>query len=234
MKIDWTIEANDILQVKDFVYSQSNKLFVKNRIFKNIDGAAPNVTVETFWKAIISCLITTQQRSGPGSSVTRFICTDPFLLSFDKCRENKKALDKFVEKIITDFKGLRRAKKIGKEVDHNFKWLENDRWTEVNREINKLKECRNRNPHLSDRTIERNAAWVVSRNMKGFGPKQSRNLWQSLGLTRYEIPIDSRITKWLNQNKFPLKLSASALSDSNYYAFVMDGIQLLCAESNIY
>ena len=33
----------------------------------------------------------------------------------------------------------------------------------------------------------------MSERLAGFGPKQARNLLQGLGLTRYEIPIDSRI-----------------------------------------
>jgi hypothetical protein len=49
-----------------------------------------------------------------------------------------------------------------------------------------------------------------------------------LGLTRHEIPIDSRITKWLNDFGFPVHLSANALADTNYYCFVMDGFQALC------
>ncbi len=67
----------------------------------------------------------------------------------------------------------------------------------------------------------------------GFGPKQSRNLWQTLGLFRYEIPIDSRITKWMNKNIYPFKLSATALSDLNYYEFIMNGIQKLSEECNV-
>ncbi len=234
MKITWEIEANDIRKIKQFVDSQRSKRFVKNRITKNIETPFPSIDKEIFWKAVISCLITTQQRSGPESSVTRFICTTPFPLGLDKCFENKKALDRFVERVITEFRGLRRAKRIAKEVEHNFSWLEQKGWVLVQQEIDRLQECRKRSPQYSDRTIERAAALVISRNMKGFGPKQSRNLWQSLGLTRYEIPIDSRITKWLNSAGFPLKLSANALADANYYDFVMDGIQLLCMQSDTY
>ena len=68
----------------------------------------------------------------------------------------------------------------------------------------------------------------IDDSFAGFGPKQARNLLQSLGLTRHEIPIDSRITKWLNEFGFPVRLSASALADPNYYCFVMDGFQALC------
>ena len=81
--------------------------------------------------------------------------------------------------------------------------------------------------------IERQLSEMINDLLKGFGPKQSRNLLQSMGITKYEIPIDSRITKWLNNFGFPIKLSATALSDRNYYNFVMDGIINLCEKANI-
>ena len=49
----------------------------------------------------------------------------------------------------------------------------------------------------------------------------------------YEIPIDSRITKWLNDFGFPIKLSATALADHNYYNFVSDGFQVICKACDI-
>jgi hypothetical protein len=55
-----------------------------------------------------------------------------------------------------------------------------------------------------------------------------------LGLTRYEVPIDSRITRWLNEFGFPVTLSADALSDRNYYRFVSEGIRELCDACHIY
>ena len=82
--------------------------------------------------------------------------------------------------------------------------------------------------------MEREVANFIDERLVGFGPKQSRNLLQSLGLTRYEIPIDSRITKWLTEFGFPVKLSAGALADQGYYEFVMDAVQQLCREADEY
>ena len=70
--------------------------------------------------------------------------------------------------------------------------------------------------------------------MKGFGPKQSRNLLQSLGLTKYETPLDSRVINWLNDFGFPVKLTGNALSDQNYYHFISDGIRELCSAADLY
>ena len=67
----------------------------------------------------------------------------------------------------------------------------------------------------------------------GVGPKQARNLLQGLGLTRFEIPIDSRITKWLNRFGFPVRLTAKPLQDANYYNFVSDGFQRLAEACGI-
>ena len=84
------------------------------------------------------------------------------------------------------------------------------------------------------KTNERDLADYLKIQLKGFGPKQSRNFLQALGLTKYEIPIDSRIINWLNNFGFPIKLSSVLLSDTDYYHFVSDGIQELCEKANIY
>ena len=81
---------------------------------------------------------------------------------------------------------------------------------------------------------ERKSAELIIDNLKGFGPKQSRNLLQSLGLTKIEIPVDSRIIKWLTAFGFPLKLSATALSDESYYNFVLVGFQRICEACDIF
>jgi thermostable 8-oxoguanine DNA glycosylase len=81
---------------------------------------------------------------------------------------------------------------------------------------------------------ELESADFIDDTLKGFGPKQSRNLLQELGLTRYEIPIDSRITRWLNDFGFPVTLSADALSARNYYSFVSEGVRELCEACGIY
>ena len=51
---------------------------------------------------------------------------------------------------------------------------------------------------------------------------------QSLGLSRYGIPIESRIAKWLNGFGFPLRLLAPALAARHYYGFVTEGFQEIC------
>jgi len=226
MKLIWQIDPQDIQRIRAFVTQYHANAFVQLRLKRNVEGGKPEVTKEDFWQAMVACLLTTQQRSSPGSAVTRFFNTKPFPLALSTC-EQSSGLEQFVKTVLTDFGGLRRTNIIAREVTDNVRHFEAESWAETYQVVESLR--------LND-TIpaERQAAHFIAAHYKGFGPKQSRNLLQSLGLIRYEIPIDSRITKWLHDFGFPLKLSASALSDPDYYEFVMDGIQQICSESDIY
>jgi hypothetical protein len=226
MKLLWQIEDTDIQKVKAFFETQKNNAFVLNRIERNVKKVLPQFSNDMFWEAMISCLITTQQRSGPNSSVTKFICAHPFPLNYSKCKASDN-IQNTVEETITTFGGLRRGKTIGEEVEFNFRWLGNSGWKIVHEIVEDM--TKNQTTET-----ERKSAEIIIDNLKGFGPKQSRNLLQSLGLTKFEIPVDSRITKWLTAFGFPMKLSATALSDKNYYNFVLAGFQRICEACDIF
>jgi hypothetical protein len=81
---------------------------------------------------------------------------------------------------------------------------------------------------------ERMLADKIDDVFKGFGPKQSRNFLQMIGIPKYEIPIDSRVIDWLNKFGFPITLSSNALQDKGYYHFISDGIQQLCNKAQIF
>ena len=217
MKIIWQVDVEDIAKVKEFFDRHKNNTFVKRRIATNLREDKPPVTKEQFWEVMIACLLTTQQRSGPGSSVARFISATPFPLNHELCLAQAE-LDTFVTKVLSEFGGLRRSTTIGREAKANLGYLENGGWQAT---ANVLETIR---LHSSPET-ERHAVRFIDDHFQGFGPKQSRNLIQELGLSRFEIPIDSRITKWLNEFGFPVKLTANALADQSYFEFVSDGFQ---------
>jgi hypothetical protein len=220
MKLHWEIEKEDIARGKAFLRAQMGNDFVKSRIVRNVGARTPRFSKERFWQKMIGCLLTTQQRSGPESAVTRFMLLNPHPLSYYRCIHSRE-LEGIVEGAIRRFGGIRRGKSIAREVKSNLMWLEEDGWKEVRDFYRKL--TNNQSPDE-----ERKAVEIVRLNMAGFGPKQSRNFLQDLGLTRYVVPIDSRITKWLNRAGFPLRLSATALSDPSYYDFVETGFHALC------
>jgi hypothetical protein len=81
--------------------------------------------------------------------------------------------------------------------------------------------------------IEREAAEFLAAHLKGIGPKQSRNLLRALGLSRYEVPIDSRVMRWLNDFGFPIELSATSLSVPKYFNLVSDVFQRLARSGGL-
>lgn len=234
MKIEWHIEKGDIDKIHVLIEEQQSKRFVKKRIARNInENTNLKFSEELFWEKMILCLLSSQQKSGSGSPISNFCKLNPFHLRFEECSLHKNMLNHFVSETLQKFGGIRNYNNIASAVAQNFKWLNENGWNELEKITTELVTLRNEEPSNNCIPLERRAARFVSKNLKGFGPKQSRNLWQTLGLSRFEIPIDSRITKWLNKNDFPFKLSAKALSDINYYEFVMTGMQKLCAEADV-
>jgi hypothetical protein len=226
MRIVWQIEPEDVGRVRSFLELHQDDPFVRYRIERNLRAEKPDVSKEEFWQVLVSCLLTSQQRSGPGTPVTRFISTVPFPLNYHLCR-SQQDLGRFAQDTLTSFGGIRFSSRLSEQISENLALLDKGLWSEMRGVLEDLR-------HRQTAESERRAASFVADHFKGFGPKQSRNLLQALGLTRYEIPIDSRITKWLNDFGFPVRLSAGALSDANYYEFVSEGFQQLCAKSGAY
>lgn len=170
--------------------------------------------------------LTTQQRSGPDTPVWRFAYASPFPVPLRACLQQR-SVARFVLGKIRLYKGIRRGPSIARQCEENLNWLEDSGWLEVLRLLRVL------DAGHTSMTQERETARLLAKNLTGIGPKQSRNLLQMLGLTRYETPLDSRVLKWLNAFGFPVRLNASSLSDESYYEFVSDGFRALCASANI-
>jgi hypothetical protein len=111
----------------------------------------------------------------------------------------------------------------------HFRLLEGGLWPQVHHEIARLTGGK-----AVARTTEVEVANFINERLAGFGPKQARNLLQGLGLTRYEIPIDSRISKWLKGFGFPAPLSPAALSDRRYYYFISTAVVELWERSGVF
>ena len=60
----WVIEENDIERVKELINLHQNP-FVSNRVATNIEGINLAVNKNSILKAMIMCLLTSQQSSGP-------------------------------------------------------------------------------------------------------------------------------------------------------------------------
>ena len=172
------------------------------------------------------CLLTTQQRSGPTSRVTVFLASRPYPLRLSAVSRHRDP-QSYVVHELRRFGGIRRGTTIGAQLAENLPFFVGSQWSELKSVLTSLPSSRGFIP-------ERCAAEWLAESLAGLGPKQSRNLLQSLGLTRYEIPIDSRITRWLNEVGFPIRLNAAGLADPAYYNFVSDGVRELCKAARVY
>ncbi len=93
MKIIWQIDPEDVEKVRSFFDQHQDSPFVKKRIRTNLRDDKPPVSEADFWCVMVACLLTTQQRSGPDTPVTRFILTKPFPLGFDVCCQQSHATE---------------------------------------------------------------------------------------------------------------------------------------------
>ncbi len=227
MDIELKINENDKKRMLEFIQDFQDSSFVKDRFHHNISGTKEEVTKEQIWASLMMGLLTTQQRSGPESAISKFLDMVPSPISLDRCKSVNN-IETYIQETLSGFGGIRRANMVAGQVKKNLDWLEKENgWEVIFKSIEHLH-------GESSLELERETAQVFSRQFNGIGPKQSRNILQELGLTRYVLPIDSRLVKRLKEFNFPIPLSAAALSDETYYQFVEDFVNQICGELDIY
>ena len=224
--IDWYVDPQDIRALRDFVNAHRHNPFVKRRRRRNLQGDRKPSTPANVWHALVTCLVTSQQRSGPNSRAYAFIKKRPFPVGLSRVKTvNDPA--RLIGNQLRRHKGIRRWKNISSELSENLQWFSGSRWRDLKKHLSEVEYGRG---YYS----ERKAANWLAQEIKGLGPKQSRNLLQLLGLSRYEIPLDSRVMKWFNDFGFPVRLTSKALADPEYYDFVSDGVRTLCKAGRVY
>jgi hypothetical protein len=232
LQIHWTIADDELKAVRDLLTTMEGSIFVVQRLRDNVTGSLPTFHREEFWRVMLGCLLTTQQRSGPDSAVTRFLRRKPFCPSLQNC--SAASAEMMLKAELSSFGGIRRGDTIAGQAQANLVWLESGGWKVMEDSFDRLHEQRARTPRWVDVAGERSAADVVREKLRGFGPKQSRNFWQWLGMTRYEIPLDSRIMKWLKKHTgLPVRIAAESLADPGCYDLVMSAVHALCAAADV-
>ena len=229
MQFHWVVDQADVARLKDFLANQGKIPSVAERKKGNRARTKRAVDRSTFWKEMLRARMTSRQRSGPGSRVAAFMDTAPFPLEFEELAalHGQSARCSLIATTLQSHGGIRFHHRIARDMSKNYEKLAADGvWAATRAKLAVLMAP-------AEASQEREVARHLKDLFDGFGPKQSRNLLQCLGLTRYEIPIDSRVSKWLKRFGFPMKLNARALADDDYYEFVLDGIQELCAASGV-
>jgi hypothetical protein len=222
------VSDSDIRAIRTLVELRKSDPFLLSRQKDNVVGPAPKFDREYFWLVLLGCLLTTQQRSTYGSPVDRFLELNPFPLTLESCCGD---IEKIIITALTAHKSIRMAPTIAHRAKLNYEWLAKDGWVAVEAQFCRLASQRNRAPQRGDATAEREAAHFAE-VLVGIGPKQSRNLWQWLGLTRYGTPLDSRICDWINEN-LSITIDVGRLSNPKYYDSMLDHVQDVCSKADI-
>ena len=225
MRVTFEITPSDVEVARACYSSHASNPFVVARLRRNVEGKRDPVSNETFWKTLTECLLTTQQRSGPESAVSRFIRTTPYPLALSTCL-GQVDLEPYVTSVLTQHGGVRRAPTIAQQLAQNLGKLTSGHWSILLPLISQLD-----SPHSP--ASERSTAQRLAYELAGIGPKQSRNLLQNLGLSQYEIPIDSRVMKWMHTNLGFSLTSGALLADAQYFELVMDAFQELCRRAEL-
>ena len=226
LRLEFKVGKRDVARISELQTQYGNLRFVQRRISRNVERTeAPKLGKGRVWDVHVGCLLTTQQPSGPDSPLKRLLDRKPFPLSLAKCRRAEDVERHVIERL-QEAGGIRRYRNIAKEIRKNLEVFESPEWKSISSLLQSL--CED-----VGKEEERIAARAIQDTLKGMGPKQARNFLQWLGLTRQEIPLDSRVARWLRKAEFPIPVSASALGDTAYYEFVLDHVQLLCEAAGI-
>lgn len=227
MKFETVVPKAEIQSIKEFVSTQSDRRFYKFREATNLAATKPPIIKDRFWRALVCMRLTSQQKSGPTGPVATLSATNPFPLSLDVMQKHRKDPLSLLVTTLSAIRRMRHYNVAGLQLAKNYEWLENGNWDSI---IEKCNQLRKPGSVIQERTV----AQHVAENFKGIGPKQARNILQALGLTRFEIPIDSRFVGWLkNHIEFPFPITGKLLSDAGYYEFVLDAIQDVCERANV-
>ncbi|MBJ2148661.1 hypothetical protein JC606_20155 [Vibrio sp. IB15] len=224
MKLDWELSQSSIVKWKMFYEQNKNSSFVQNRYRRNVARTeALDLDENAIWNAFIMCQLTTAQRSGPTSRVSKFLKGSSPMLDYGTCT-NAIDPEKFFYDELTNA-GVRRTNIISENLADTLYWFNQQHMEEVKALVEQTYS-------QGTRESEIELAEALS-EYKGIGLKQSRNLGQYLGVTKYEIPIDSRVIKKLDEFGCGFSPSAHALTCPQVYRVVHNLIDQISAELGI-
>lgn len=226
MLAEWTIDQTSLAQWKRLVDDHSKRKLPQRRHEVNVRRIGIDLSKKNLWRALVGCQVTTQQRSGPKSVVSKFLNSKSPALSTTACR-NATNLHGMLEHEVSRA-GLRRAPTIAGNLASIWARLDAGEWKGL---IEQLETLRTYPTILKERSV---VDYLLGGKYPGLGQKQARNFIQWVGVSRYEIPLDSRVLKKMKEFGASFVPSGSALTDKTVYLFVQDCLQQVSRSLEIY
>jgi hypothetical protein len=237
MRLRIEIEKTDVARLKRAFRKWGEHEFVQERIQFNVHDPGRKPDIDRVWTTLALALTTSQQRSSPGTPVWRLWCADPSPLSLEKVKSWSPNIADEAARFLKEWGVNRFYKRIGEFLETNYRVLFDDGVsTSLQRCVDELWTLRAAYPcgDTSVRDEERRICEIVlSLGLKGIGNKQCRNWLQNCRLLRYEIPLDSRLLKFLKPVMPSVPLEQDLLAYASYYHFIEDTVQELCADAGL-
>jgi thermostable 8-oxoguanine DNA glycosylase len=225
MELVWKLSDSDIIKVREFVKTNVNPN-VEKIMNRNIRRIEVTIDKDSILRAMLTCLLASDTDSYPEHEIDKIFHKKSHFLNFEYLFKMNSIENAFHE-IFQKFGNNKYVKKVPKYFSSNFDFLVETNWNLESEIKNSLKKELTKHD-------ERKLADMADRSFKGFGSKEARSFLLALGVTKYEIPIDNKLIRWLEKFSFPIKFTKIALQDIIFYHFVSDGIQKLCEVSDIY
>ena len=226
MKPSWEISDAVLERWRQFVADNSQNEMVIKRRRRNLNHKDIELSRKSLWHVFVGCQVTTQQRSGPNTPVSRFLKSASPALDYRVCTREPSLNDLLVREFSAA--GLRRSLIMASNLTSIHRILEDGEWKILFEHLGTLESNTTKGKELKV------ARYLQSKKYPGLGPKQARNFIQWIGLSRYEIPLDSRVLKTLKEFGCTFVPKASALSDETVYRFVQSGVQEIASALDIY
>ena len=228
MLADWSISDRAMSQWRLLIEENWHKALPSRRRARNVRRSEDiDLTPQEIWRVMIGCQVTTQQRSGPNTPATRFLASDSPALSLSKCRATDD-LQGMLERECREA-GLRRSVTIASNLTRTLSGLQSPgAWREL---VSRLETLKSHTTIAKEREV---VDYLRSGAFPGLGQKQARNFIQWLGLSRYEVPLDSRVLKRLREFGATFVPAGAAMTDETVYLFVQSLVQRIAKALEIY
>ena len=136
MKIVWEVEPEEVAQLRRFVSAGKDNPFVRSRIERNVTNPPTSVEIDLFWQVLVSCLLTSRQRSGPDSYVSQFLRSKPFPLAHAFYQQESDPLAAG-ERVLRSAGGIRFYGRIAGYLAENYTTLSDGLWVETKKVIHR-------------------------------------------------------------------------------------------------
>lgn len=221
----WTVTDSFLKKIQKIVEENKDSKTVRERKEKNINRQNIDLSKERIWKIIVGCHVTSNQKSGEDSPSSKLIeSSNSYVLDYKKC------FGKIPEDLAEELKNnqIRYNMRIADELLDNLNFLESGGWEKLIQHLESIK-----GKHTQQDEKEVINYLLGEGRLKGIGLKQSRNFLQWLGLSVYEIPIDSRVCKILKDCGCNYVPGTSGLQDEAVYEYMERGLQLVSEKLGI-